>query len=96
MPKFQVTIKFEMDDEFMTLVPPHRTYIDHLINKGIIDYYVVSMESMHSWITFTADDKNEVEGYLVKSPLHKYWDYQIDELFVVDGNQYRLPGVQLN
>ena len=96
MPKFQVTIKFEMDDEFMTLVPPHRTYIDQLINKGIIDYYVVSMESMHSWITFTADDKNEVEGYLVKSPLHKYWDYQIDELFVVDGNQYRLPGVQLN
>ncbi|MBS1668691.1 MAG: hypothetical protein JST58_15035 [Bacteroidetes bacterium] len=96
MPKFQVTIKFEMDDEFMTLVPPHRTYIDHLINKGIIDYYVVSMESMHSWITFTADDKNEVEGYLLKSPLHKYWDYQIDELFVVDGNQYRLPGVQLN
>jgi len=96
MRKFQVTIKFEMDDDFMALVPSHRTYVNHLINKGIIDYYVVSMETQRTWITFTADDKKEVEGYLLKSPLLRYWDYEIDELFVVDGNQYRLPGVELN
>jgi len=96
MRKFQVTIKFEMDDDFMALVPSHRTYVNHLINKGIIDYYVVSMETQRTWITFTAEDKKEVEGYLLKSPLLKYWDYEIDELFVVDGNQYRLPGVELN
>lgn len=96
MRKFQVTIKFEMDDDFMALVPSHRTYVNHLINKGIIDYYVVSMETQRTWITFTAEDKKEVEGYLLKSPLLRYWDYEIDELFVVDGNQYRLPGVELN
>ena len=96
MAKFQVTIKFEMDDQFMTFVPSHRTYINHLIEKGIIDHYVVSMEAQKSWITFTANDKAEVEKYLLKSPLLKYWDYEIDELFVVDGKQYRLPGLQLN
>ncbi len=96
MQKFQVTIKFEMDDEFMTFVPSHRTYINHLINQGVIDYYVVSMQTQRTWITFSANNKKEVEEYLLKSPLYKYWDYEIDELFVVDGNQYRLPGVQLN
>ena len=45
MPKYQVTIQFEMDEEFMTFVPPHRVYINHLINKGTIDYYSVSMEA---------------------------------------------------
>ncbi len=94
--KFQVTIKFQMDDDFMSLVPSHRTYINHLIEKGIVDYYVVSIESQRTWITFTAKTKTEVRKHLEKSPLHKYWKYEIDELFVVDGNQYRFPGVQLN
>ena len=96
MHKFQVSIKFSMDDDFMSFVPSHRTYINHLINKGIIDYYVVSMESQRSWITFSAENKEEVEAHLIKSPLFKYWDYEIDELFVIDGTQFRLPGVQLN
>ncbi|HVM88359.1 MAG TPA: hypothetical protein VMT76_09220 [Puia sp.] len=96
MAKFQVSIKFVMDDDFMSYVPSHRVYINHLIEKGIIDFYVVSMETQRSWITINANNKSEVEKHLLKSPLHRYWDYEIDELFVVDGNQYRLPGVQLN
>jgi hypothetical protein len=57
MPKYQVTIQFEMDEEFMTFVPPHRVYINHLINKGTIDYYSVSMESMRSWMIINAESK---------------------------------------
>lgn len=94
--KFIVTITFFMDDQFMTLVPPHRTYINYLINKGIIDSYAVSMESYRSWIMMTAETKDEVKEYLKKSPLHKYWTYEIDELFVYDGQTYRLPALQMN
>ena len=54
--KFQVTIFFTMDDIFMTLVPSHRTYINYLINKGIIDTYTVSMESQRSWLIINAVD----------------------------------------
>ena len=43
--KYQVTVQFEMDENFMTLVPAHRTYINSLIEKNIIDYYTVSMET---------------------------------------------------
>lgn len=96
MKKFQVIIKFTMDEQFMQLIPPHRTYINYLINNNIIDMYAVSMESQTVWITVNAADKNTVDNYLVKSPLHKYWLYIIEELFVYDSQQYRLPQVQLN
>lgn len=96
MRKFQVTIQFDMNDEFASLVPSHRTYINRLIEQGVIDHYVVTMETQRVWITFSAENKDAVEKYLSKSPLHKFWKYEIDELFVVDGLHYRLPVVQLN
>jgi len=85
-----------MNDEFASLVPSHRTYINRLIEQGAIDHYVVTMETQRVWITFSAEDKAAVEKYLSKSPLFKFWTYEIDELFVVDGLHYRLPVVQLN
>jgi hypothetical protein len=93
---YQVTISFSWTDEFASLIPAHRTYINVLINKNIIDQYVVSMESQKVWITLNAKSKKEVEKILKKSPLYPYWNYQIDELFVLDGQLYRLPAVQLN
>ena len=94
--KFIVTITFSMDDQFMTLVPPHRTYINYLINKGIIDSYAVSMESYRSWIMMTTENKEQIKDYLKKSPLYKYWTFEVDELFVYDGQTYRLPALQMN
>lgn len=96
MHQYQVTIKFEMNDDFMDLVPPHRTYINFLINKGTIEHYAVSMETQRSWITLIAEDKAAVEKLLEKSPLYKFWTYEIDELFVLDGQHYRLPEVNPN
>jgi hypothetical protein len=96
MKKYQVTIKFDATDEFMDLVPPHRTYINYLINKEVIDQYAVSMESQRVWITVNAKTKKEVEKILEKSPLFKFWAFEIDELFLLDGQHYRLPAVQPN
>jgi hypothetical protein len=96
MKKFQAIIKFTMDENFMSFVPSHRTYINYLINKGVIDIYAVSMESQTCWITLNAESKAEVDNYLTKTPLYNYWTYVIEELFVYDSQQYRLPAVQLN
>ena len=96
MMKYQAIIKFTIDEQFMTLVPPHRTYINYLINKNVIDMYAVSMESQTAWITLNGNSKFEVEKILTKSPLNKYWTFIIEELFVYDSQQYRLPKVQLN
>ena len=96
MKKYQVIISFEMDEDFMSLVPPHRTYVNYLLNKGIIDSYAVSMETQDSWITINANNKKEVKELIEKSPLIKYWNYEIVELFVYDSQSTRLPAVQLN
>jgi hypothetical protein len=96
MKAYQVTINFDWNDEFASLIPAHRTYINMLINKNIIDQYVVSMESQRVWVTLNAETKSDVEKILKKSPLYKYWTYEVDELFVVDGQLYRLPAVQPN
>lgn len=96
MNKFQAIIKFTMDDDFMTLVPQHRTYVNFLINKGIIDSYAVSMESQTCWITLNTESKVKADSYLAKTPLYKYWNYTIEELFVYDSQHYRLPALQFN
>ncbi len=94
--KYQVIINFVMDESFMGFVPPHRVYINSLIEKSVIDSYTVSMETQRSWMVINAKNKKEVEKILVKSPLHRYWKIEIDELFVYDGQMYRLPALQLN
>jgi hypothetical protein len=94
--KYQVTISFDMDEAFMTLVPQHRVYINNLIEKNIVDTYTVSMETQRCWIILNAVNKKEVKKILALSPLHKYWTIEIDELFVYDGYAYRLPALQLN
>ncbi len=96
MKKFQAIIKFTMDEQFMQLVPPHRTYINYLMNKSVIDSYAVSMESQTCWITMNCENKAEADKCLVKSPLYKYWSYEIEELFVYDSQHYRFPALQLN
>ena len=96
MKAYQVTISFDWNDEFAALIPAHRTYINMLINKNIIDQYVVSMESQRVWVTLNAETKAEVEKILKKSPLYKFWTLEIDELLVLDGQHYRLPEVNPN
>jgi len=96
MKKYQAIISFDMDEEFMTLVPSHRTYINHLLTKGVIETYTVSMETQQSWIVVNANTKLDVEEVLKASPLYKYWSMEIVELFVFDSQSNRLPAVQLN
>ncbi|MEP7108337.1 MAG: muconolactone Delta-isomerase family protein [Ferruginibacter sp.] len=94
--KYQVTIHFEMDDAFMSLVPAHREYINSLIDTGTIDYYSVSMETQRCWMIVNATNKKAVDDYLRQTPLYKYWTIEIDLLFVYDSQTYRLPALQLN
>jgi hypothetical protein len=96
MKKYQAIIKFTMDDYFMGFIQSHRTYINDHLNKGIIETYAVSMETQTCWITMNAASKTDADAILVKSPLYKYWTYEIEELFVYDSQLYKLPAVQLN
>lgn len=96
MKKYQAIIHFSMDEEFMGLVPAHRTYINFLINKNTIDSYIVSMESQRVWVTLNVETSADAIKILSRSPLHKYWTIVVEEVFIYDGQLYRMPELQLN
>ena len=96
MKTFLVNIKFDFVKNFMDFVPEHRTYINMLININVIESYAVSMETHRCWIIVNAETKEEVEKILAKSTLYQFWTYEIDELFVYDSQNFRLPKLELN
>lgn len=97
MNKYQVTFSFNVDEEFMKLVPRHRMVINELIMRGIIESYAISVESSKGWILVNAKNKGEVRGYLEQSPLFSYFfDLEIDQLMVYDSQMYRFPKMVLN
>lgn len=96
MKTFLANIKFDFTPDFMNYVPEHRTYINILINTNVIESYAVSMETQRSWIIINAETKKEVEQILSKSTLYQFWSYEIDELFVYDSQNFRLPKLEFN
>ena len=96
MKKYLVQIVFEWNESIMEIIPEHRSYINTLIESLILEHYAVSMESQSLWITINAVNKVEVEKLLKGTPFFEYWTYEINELMLWDGQNYRLPVVQLN
>ena len=96
MKKYLITATFEWNETMMDLLPRHREYINSLIEEQVIDHYVVSMEIQTVWITINAKTKKEARNLLTHAPFYKYWKIQVHELIVWDGQNYRLPAVQLN
>jgi hypothetical protein len=96
MNKYLVTIEFQWNEQAMTIIPEHRKYINKLIEDQVIEHYAVSMEIQTVWVTMNASSKTEARKLLSKSPFRKYWKLDINELIIWDGQNYRLPVVQLN
>jgi len=96
MKKYLVTVHFQWSEEAMQAIPEHREYINTLIDEGVIEHYAVSMEVQAVWITINASTKTEAKKILSKSPFKKFWKLEVHELMIWDGQNYRLPVVQLN
>lgn len=96
MNKYQVTVQFTIDGDFMSHIPAHRAYINTLITKGVIDQYAISAERGFGWITMNAKNKKEIISYLEKTPLYGYFKLEIDDLMVFDGRALRFPAMVLN
>ena len=96
MNKYLVTIEFKWNEDAMAIIPEHRKYINKLIDDQVIEHYAVSMEIQTVWVTMNASSKGEVRKLLAKSPFYKFCKLEINELIIWDGQNYRLPVVQLN
>ena len=96
MNKYLVTIRFDWNEKIMEVIPEHREYINSLIDDQVIEHYAVSMEIQTVWVTINAKTKAEAKKLLGKSPFNKFWKLEVHELIIWDGQNYRLPVVQLN
>jgi hypothetical protein len=96
MNKYQVSVSFVVEGDFMSHVPAHRAYINSLILKGVIDQYAISAERGLAWITMNARSKKEIMLFMERSPLFQYFDIEIDDLMVFDGKSMRFPRLVLN
>jgi hypothetical protein len=96
MNKYQVSVFFTIEGDFMSHIPAHRAYINSLILKGVIDQYAISAERGQGWITMNAKNKSDIIKYLQKTPLFPYFKLEIDDLMVFDGKAMRFPRLVLN
>ncbi|MDB5250967.1 MAG: hypothetical protein JWP27_136, partial [Flaviaesturariibacter sp.] len=48
------------------------------------------------WITINAESKDAVREILAQSPFAPYWTLEVNEVVIWDGQNYRLPVLQLN
>jgi muconolactone delta-isomerase len=98
MNKYQVSITFPsyLDQDFMSKIPVHRSYISKLIQNEVIDSYAISVERSKGWVVINAESEAKVHEYLSKSPLYRYFNIEIDQLMVYDSRIYRFPKLVLN
>jgi hypothetical protein len=96
MNKYLAIIEFVWNEQAMNIIQEHREYINNLIDDQVIEHYAVSMEIQTVWDTINAQNKMSARKLLNKSPFKKFWKLQIHELIIWDGQNYRLPIVQLN
>ena len=96
MNKYLAIAKFEWNEAAMQVIDEHREYINELIDEQVIEHYAVSMEVLTVWITLNASNRQEAFQLLNGTPFHRFWEVEIHELIIWDGQNYRLPVVQLN
>jgi len=99
MARFHVSLHLPdvFDDAFMSLIPRHRAFINHLIAENVVETYAISADRSRGWITMNGEDAAEVRAVVEQFPLYDFLsNIEIDELFLFDSSASRLPRISLN
>lgn len=93
-----VTIYFpeDIDENFDSLIPEHRDYIDLLMTKGIINTYSLASDRSQLWICFNAKNEKEIGKYINNFPIKDYITYEIFPLLFHNSSQILFPSISLN
>lgn len=99
MPTFVVTLLLPdtYGDDFMALIPRHRSLINRLLSEKVIETYAISADRRRGWVTINGDDAGAVRAVVEEFPLYRYFQgIEIDELFIFDTVATRFPHISLN
>lgn len=98
MHRYMVTITLPtyFTEEYMKLVPKQRAMIVELLTSGKLSSFSLNRERTMAWMVATAKDEDALQVMLGKFPMHKFFEYEINELILHDTQFMGLPKVVLN
>ena len=99
MSTFVVSIRLPeaYDEDFMSLIPRHRAFINRLLAEKVIEAYAISADRSRGWVTMNGDDEASIMALVEQFPLFRYFKkVEIDELFIFDSVASRFPHISLN
>ncbi|TAF76809.1 MAG: hypothetical protein EAZ53_03350 [Bacteroidetes bacterium] len=98
MAQYMVSINLpeSIDNNFVSLIPDQRVYVDTLIAKGTILSYSLSVDRTKLWIIFSCQNEKEVAKYLNRFPIAEYLEYEIIELLFHNSPEMVFPAISLN
>ena len=99
MPTFVVTLRLpdSFDEDFITLIPRHRDFINTLLADHIIEAYAISADRSRGWVTMNGESAAAVRAVVEQFPLYRFLQHiEIDELFIFDSAAARFPRISLN
>jgi hypothetical protein len=99
MAKFVVSFRLpdSFEEDFMSLIPRHRAFINRLIEDQIIEAYAISADRSRGWITMNGQHSAAIQSVVEQFPLYRFLrEVEIDELFIFDSAASRFPRISLN
>jgi muconolactone delta-isomerase len=99
MTAFAVSFRLpqSFSEDFMAIIPQHRTLINKLLAEHVIEAYAISASRSRGWAIITGDDEEAVRAIVEQFPLYHYLrNIEIDELFIFDSAASRFPHISLN
>ncbi len=98
MKQFLVYIKLpgEFTEEFISLIPKQRAWINSLMRKGIIISYSLSADRTQLWIVMEAMSDINIIEVLSAFPLIRFMKPEINELMFHNSIYVDIPKVSLN
>jgi len=92
----QITLPDFLDENFMALIPEHRTHVDQLMNDGIITSYSLALDRSTVWITFNSKNEKAVTKIIHSFPISDYIEFDILELAFHNSATVFFPSLSLN
>jgi hypothetical protein len=91
-----IALPSDPPEEFISLIPAQRTYINQMIRKGVITSYSLSLDRTRLWVTLRAHSEEEVVGVVSKFPLIRWMEIEIQPLMFRETAVTSMPPVSLN
>ena len=92
----EVRLPDSISQEFISLIPRQREYIDDMFNRGIISGYTLAMDRTKLWVTFVAKNVREVKDVLSSFPIIDYIEFDVHELAFNNSASSIIPEISLN